>query len=123
MEDRPANQEVRESSALIRTGAQRLRPVVLTAMTAVLGLLPLMFQINLDIPARHVSVGAPSTQWWTQIATAIVFGLTFATVLTLIVTPSALMWKANLGAWVRRLRSRGKVAAMPVEAPKLKAAE
>ncbi|MDA0998411.1 MAG: efflux RND transporter permease subunit, partial [Proteobacteria bacterium] len=84
--------------ALLRTGAQRLRPVVLTAMTAVLGLLPLMFQVNLDIPARHVSVGAPSTQWWTQIATAIVFGLTFATVLTLIVTPAALMWKANLGA-------------------------
>ncbi len=108
--------------ALIRTGAQRLRPVVLTAMTAVLGLLPLMFQVNLDIPARHISVGAPSTQWWTQIATAIVFGLTFATVLTLIVTPAALMWKANLGAWSRRLRDRGKVAAA-VEAPKLKAAE
>jgi multidrug efflux pump len=109
--------------ALIRTGAQRLRPVVLTAMTAVLGLLPLMFQVNLDIPARHVSVGAPSTQWWTQIATAIVFGLTFATVLTLIVTPAALMWKANLGTWSRRLRNRGRVSAMPVESPKLKAAE
>ena len=109
--------------ALIRTGAQRLRPVVLTAMTAVLGLLPLMFQVNLDIPARHISVGAPSTQWWTQIATAIVFGLTFATVLTLIVTPAALMWKANLGAWSRRLRNRGKVAAVTGDAPKLKAAE
>jgi multidrug efflux pump len=109
--------------ALIRTGAQRLRPVVLTAMTAVLGLLPLMFQLNIDIPARHISIGAPSTQWWTQIATAIVFGLTFATVLTLIVTPAALMWKANLGAWMRRLRSKGRIAAVPVEAPKLKAAE
>ncbi|MSP49351.1 MAG: efflux RND transporter permease subunit [Alphaproteobacteria bacterium] len=109
--------------ALIRTGAQRLRPVVLTAMTAVLGLLPLMFQVNLDIPERHVSVGAPSTQWWTQIATAIVFGLTFATVLTLIVTPSALMWKANLGAWVRRMRGRSRIAAIAVEGPTLKAAE
>ena len=106
--------------ALIRTGAQRLRPVVLTAMTAVLGLLPLMFQVNLDIPARHISVGAPSTQWWTQIATAIVFGLTFATVLTLIVTPAALMWKANLGSWVRR---RTRPAAVVVDGPKLKAAE
>jgi len=108
--------------ALIRTGAQRLRPVVLTAMTAVLGLLPLMFQINLDIPARHISVGAPSTQWWTQIATAIVFGLTFATVLTLIVTPAALMWKANLGAWVRHRRGEEPRLA-PVAGPKLKAAE
>jgi len=107
--------------ALIRTGAQRLRPVVLTAMTAVLGLLPLMFQINLDIPAREISVGAPSTQWWTQIATAIVFGLTFATVLTLIVTPSALMWKANLGARLQRMRSRGGAA--PAKAPELKPAE
>jgi multidrug efflux pump len=103
--------------ALLRTGAQRLRPVVLTAMTAVLGLLPLMFQVNLDIPAREVSVGAPSTQWWTQIATAIVFGLTFATVLTLIVTPAALMWKANLGTWVRRLR--GKPGLAVVETPRL----
>jgi multidrug efflux pump len=110
--------------ALIRTGAQRLRPVVLTAMTAVLGLLPLMFQVNLDIPAREVSVGAPSTQWWTQIATAIVFGLTFATVLTLIVTPSALMWKENLGAWLRRKRGKEpRLAPVAVEAPKLKAAE
>jgi multidrug efflux pump len=82
-----------------------------------------MFQVNLDIPAREVSVGAPSTQWWTQIATAIVFGLTFATVLTLVVTPAALMWKANLGAWLRRMRGRGAVVAVPVEAPRLKAAE
>jgi multidrug efflux pump len=110
--------------ALLRTGAQRLRPVVLTAMTAVLGLLPLMFQVNLDIPAREVSVGAPSTQWWTQIATAIVFGLTFATVLTLIVTPAALMWRANLAAWLRRRRGKAEPALVgPARPPLAQAAD
>ena len=79
--------------ALLRTGAQRLRPVVLTALTAVLGLLPMVFQLTLDFGARDVTYGAPSTQWWVQLSTAIAFGLTFATPLTLIVTPCALMMK------------------------------
>ncbi|VBB69744.1 RND multidrug efflux transporter; Acriflavin resistance protein [invertebrate metagenome] len=81
--------------AALRTGVQRLRPVLLTASTAVLGLLPMMFGINIDFVERSVSIGAPSMQWWVQLSTAIVFGLSFATVLTLIVTPSALMLKTR----------------------------
>ncbi len=92
--------------ALLRTGAQRLRPVVLTAMTAVLGLLPMMFQITLDFGTREFSQGAPSTQWWVQLSTAIGFGLTFATPLTLIVTPCALMVQGRVGASVKRLKTR-----------------
>ncbi len=81
--------------AALRTGVQRLRPVLLTASTAVLGLLPMVFGINIDFVERSVTIGAPSMQWWVQLSTAIVFGLSFATVLTLIVTPSALMLKTR----------------------------
>jgi multidrug efflux pump len=90
--------------AILRTGAQRLRPVLLTTITTVLGLMPMVLGLNVDIIAREVQIGAPSTQWWRQLATAIAFGLTFATVLTLVVTPSALMLRENLAAWRRRRR-------------------
>ncbi len=76
--------------AIIRTGAQRLRPVLLTTITSTFGLLPMVTQVNIDFWTREVTVGAPSAQWWTQLATAIVFGLLFSTVLTLVVTPCAL---------------------------------
>lgn len=77
--------------AVLRTGAQRLRPVLLTTATTILGLIPMVLQLNIDFIAREISVGAPSTQWWVQLSTAIVFGLSFATLLTLIVTPCALL--------------------------------
>ena len=50
--------------AVVLTGAQRLRPVLLTTVTTITGLLPMMFQLNIDFVARSVTQGAPSTQWW-----------------------------------------------------------
>jgi multidrug efflux pump len=98
---------------ILRTGAQRLRPVLLTTVTTVLGLMPMVLQVNVDFIGRGVSVGAPSTQWWVQLSTAVAFGLTFSTVLTLFVTPSALMFRdkagrlrQRAGAWIKRLRNR-----------------
>ena len=91
--------------AILRTGAQRLRPVMLTTITTILGLLPMVFRINIDFVSRHITIGAPATQWWTQLATAIVFSLAFATVLTLVVTPCALLLKANYSAWRTRRRA------------------
>jgi len=76
--------------AILRTGAQRLRPVMLTTITTILGLLPMVLQLNLDFFNRTAVFGAPSTQWWTQLATAVAGGLAFATVLTLVLTPSLL---------------------------------
>jgi multidrug efflux pump len=77
--------------AALRTGAQRLRPVMLTTVTTIFGLMPMVFQWTIDIPNRAFSVGAPSAQWWTQLATAIAGGLTFAAFLTLILTPCLLV--------------------------------
>ncbi|MEE9210922.1 MAG: efflux RND transporter permease subunit, partial [Kiloniellales bacterium] len=56
--------------AVLRTGAQRLRPVLLTTITTVLGLMPMVLGLNVDMIAREVQIGAPSTQWWRQLATA-----------------------------------------------------
>jgi len=88
--------------AIIKTGAQRLRPVLLTTTTTVLGLLPMVTMTNIDFVTREVTRGSPDTQWWVQLSTAIVFGLIFATVLTLVVTPSALMLKENVVNWYRK---------------------
>lgn len=76
---------------LLRTCAQRLRPVILTKLTIILGLLPVMFAVDLNFWDREISVGAPSTQWWVQLSTCIVYGVLFASILTLFVTPCALM--------------------------------
>jgi len=108
--------------AILRTGAQRLRPVMLTTVTTILGLLPMVFGMNIDFITREMQIGAPSTQWWRQISTAIAFGLTFATVLTLVVTPSALMVQANVKGWLRRRRERGKRPAHAAEAENLRRA-
>ncbi|WP_404380085.1 efflux RND transporter permease subunit [Caenispirillum salinarum] len=92
--------------AILRTGVQRLRPVLLTTVTTGLGLLPMMFQVNIDFVHREVTLGAPSMQWWSQLSTALVCGLSFATVLTLVVTPSALMVRVNVRRWLEARRAR-----------------
>jgi multidrug efflux pump len=77
--------------AILQTCRERARPVVLTAITAILGVLPIAFGFNLELLNHETTFGAPSTQWWISLSSAIVFGLAFSTVLTLIVTPSLLM--------------------------------
>ncbi|GHD98060.1 acriflavin resistance protein [Defluviimonas sp. 20V17] len=97
--------------AILETCRERARPVVLTALTAILGVLPIAFGLNLELLGHETTYGAPSTQWWISLSSAIVFGLAFATVLTLIVTPSMLMLTSRDGqrkwrwfGWLRRRR-------------------
>ncbi|MFW5909945.1 MAG: efflux RND transporter permease subunit, partial [Thiohalospira sp.] len=78
--------------AALRTGAQRARPVILTAVTTILGLSPMVLGWTIDFIGRDFYIGAPSTQYWIQLATAISGGLLVATPLTLFFTPAMLVW-------------------------------
>jgi multidrug efflux pump len=109
--------------AILRTGVQRLRPVMLTTVTTILGLMPMVLEMNVDLINQKIEFGAPSTQWWSQLATAVAGGLAFATVLTLVLTPCLLMLgkteqqkqqPSMLRRTLRRLRS--KPVKKPVEA-------
>jgi multidrug efflux pump len=80
--------------------------VFLTAFTTVLGLMPMVLAMNIDLIGRSMSFGAPSTQWWTQLASAIAGGLSFATVLTLVLTPCLLVLGSSLAERRRRLFDR-----------------
>jgi len=77
--------------AALETGCLRLRPVLLTAITTILGLMPMVLGVNVDLLTPSLGINAPSTQWWTQLSSAIAGGLGFATVLTLLVTPVLLL--------------------------------
>lgn len=92
--------------AVLRTAAQRLRPVLLTTITTILGLMPMVLKLNIDLVHREITTGAPSTQWWVQLATAVAGGLTFATILTLILTPCLLVLGDNAGKRWRRVREK-----------------
>ncbi|MEM7046147.1 MAG: efflux RND transporter permease subunit [Pseudomonadota bacterium] len=102
------------TESLLQTCRQRFRPVLLTTTTTVLGLTPMVLQMNIDFLTREITLGAPSTQWWVSLATAIVFGLIFATPLTLVVTPCALMWREQRRGqwflWLRRDRTTSQEA-------------
>ena len=82
-----------KKEAIVEAGATRLRPVLLTALTTVLGLIPLTFGINIDFVGLLTNldadfhIGSPSTQFWGPMGTAIISGLTFATFLTLVIVP------------------------------------
>lgn len=91
------------TEAVLRTAAQRLRPVLLTTITTILGLMPMVLKLNIDLIHRELTSGAPSTQWWVQLATGVAGGLTFATILTLILTPCLLMLGEKMGQRWRRV--------------------
>ena len=93
-------------SLIVRTGAQRLRPVTLTTLTTVFGLLPLASNTSIDLANRAILYGGMLSAFWVPLAQAIVSGLTFATLLTLVVTPAMLAVPHQFSAGVNRLKLR-----------------
>lgn len=91
--------------AALYTGSVRARPVLLTAVTTILGLLPMVFAVNVDLIDREISFGAPSTQWWTQLSSAIAGGLAFTTLLTLFLTPCLLVLGARISSRTQKTES------------------
>ncbi len=95
--------------AIIRTAEARIRPVLLTTITTMAGLTPMMFGLSLDFIGGGYSIDSPTALWWKQLATAVVFGLGIATILTLIVTPSFLalrVWFTTYAVWIGRMLAR-----------------
>ncbi|HSF63963.1 MAG TPA: efflux RND transporter permease subunit [Paracoccaceae bacterium] len=91
------------TEAVIRTAEQRLRPVMLTTITTMAGLAPMMFGLSFDFVNGGYSVDSPTALWWKQLATAVVFGLGIATVLTLVLTPALLALRIWIEAGAYRL--------------------
>jgi multidrug efflux pump subunit AcrB len=81
------NEGYDRTRAVVEAGAIRLRPVLLTAVTTILGLIPLTLGLNIDFFQWTVEYGAESAQWWGPMGVAVIFGLSVATVLTLVVVP------------------------------------
>ena len=89
-EIRNKNPDMHYVELIVRTGSQRLRPVVLTTVTTVFGLLPLASNLSIDFVNRTIEYGSMLSSFWVPLSQAIVSGLTFATLLTLVTTPAML---------------------------------
>lgn len=108
--------------AVIKTAAQRLRPILLTTGTTILGLIPMALQINFNFFTQTTSVGGITSIWWVQLSTAIISGLAYSTVLTLIMIPTLLALPHNASRILsfranRKQKLSDKAAASAAQAP------
>jgi multidrug efflux pump subunit AcrB len=92
--------------ALIEAGAARFRPVILTALTTILGLVPMAIGLSIDFAELRVITGTANADWWGPMAVAVIFGLAFATVLTLVMVPTLYSILEDVRGFTRRWLSR-----------------
>jgi multidrug efflux pump subunit AcrB len=94
--------------AIIEGGTARLRPVILTAITTVLGLIPLAIGLNIDFFALFsewnpkVYIGGDNVIFWGPLAWTVIFGLTFATFLTLVIVPATFSIVYSIKIWIKK---------------------
>ena len=86
---------------IIKTCKQRLRPILLTTATTIFGLMPLAIGLSIDVLDREIMVGSRVVSWWQNLASSIVFGLGFSTILTLIFTPAALILPSRIKSFLQ----------------------
>jgi len=110
---RQRHPELSINSVIIRATAQRLRPVMLTTATTVFGLLPLALGMSVDLINRNINAGGQMAVFWGPLSQAIVFGLSFAAILTLVATPALLALPSYIrGRWHRETsRNRAQIVA------------
>lgn len=117
--------------AALKAAAQRVRPILLTTITTIAGLIPMALQINLNFVDRVIQVGSITSIWWVQLATAVISGLAFSTLLTLVIVPVMLclptVWASSFAAWDRWMignvapyRAVGRAYGRDVKAPPAK---
>ncbi len=116
--------------AALKTSAQRIRPIMLTTITTIAGLIPMATQVNFDFFNRVISVGSITAIWWIQLSTAVIAGLAFSTLLTLIVIPTMLalpsVWAETGQAvygWTKRRFTAGIKREVEETPPEPKSAE
>ena len=94
--------------AIIEGGTARLRPVILTAITTVLGLIPLAIGLNIDFFALFsewdpkIYIGGDNVIFWGPLAWTVIFGLTFATFLTLVIVPATFSIVYSIKIWIKK---------------------
>jgi multidrug efflux pump len=105
---------LRGDEAAFRAGVERFRPVVLTAVTTVVGLMPMVMGLTVDFFGRDFYFGAPSGQFWIQLSTAISGGLVLSTFVTILLTPALLAWDGRRrDAKAERAGARRRSSAAP----------
>ncbi|WP_420336738.1 efflux RND transporter permease subunit [Roseibium sp.] len=114
--------------AILKTSGQRIRPILLTTVTTIVGLVPMATAVNLDFFTQTIAVGGITAIWWIQLSTAVISGLAFSTILTLVMIPvmialpntwvrsynAILNWMAGL-VTTRRERAAARTAEAEVE--------
>ncbi len=99
--------------ALVRAGLVRFRPVLLTAITTILGMSPMALGVSIDFKNFTIDTGAVSMEYWGPMAQAVIFGLSFATILTLVMVPVMYLTQENFSNWIIKRLGLSEPDALP----------
>ena len=113
---RRTHPELDTRTIIVRATAQRLRPVLLTTVTTVFGLLPLACGLSVDLISRSITANGEMALFWAPLSQAIVFGLSFATILTLVATPAMLALPTTVREFMAKYRRPDRVTGVDTAA-------